>query len=101
MIEHTPRVAREFHVGPAGDRWALTRDLRTGQPYVLHRATRDEPDVELDLGSFLVLFQGQEREDLLQLIGSLLPDDGTAIDHRSDVDRPPRFLSRWMPSRHN
>jgi hypothetical protein len=109
MIEQAPRVAREFHVGPAGDRWALSRDLTTGQPYVLHRPGEDEPEVQLELGSFLVLFQGQERDDLLRLIASLLPHDEPAAhngDHdggheAANVVRPLRFVSRWMPGRQN
>ncbi|MCJ2048687.1 hypothetical protein [Methylobacterium sp. J-070] len=99
MIEQAPRVAREFHVGPFGDRYALTRDLKTGQPYVLHRARDDEPEVELDLGAFLVLFQGQERDNLLRLIASLLPDDEVTMRDATNVVRPPRFMSRWMSAR--
>ncbi|MCJ2093258.1 hypothetical protein MKK67_12270 [Methylobacterium sp. J-072] len=100
MIEQAPRAAREFHVGPAGDRWLLMRDLNTGQPYVLHRPA-DEPEVELDLGSFLVLFHGQERAGLLDLIASLLPDDEAPAHDEATVVRSPRFLSRWIPSRQN
>ncbi|GJE14838.1 hypothetical protein [Methylobacterium longum] len=99
MTEQVPRVAREFHVGPAGDRYALTRDLKTGEPYVLHRPCESDPEVQLDLGSFLVLFRGQERDDLLQLIGSLLPDDEQPVRDGLGVVRPARFMSRWMPSR--
>ena len=99
MIEHAPRVAREFHVGPRGDRYALTRDLKTGQPYVLHRPCESDPEVQLDLGSFLVLFQGQERDDLLQLIASLLPEDEQAAQDGTNIVRTPRFMSRWMPGR--
>jgi hypothetical protein len=99
MIENAPRVAKEFHVGPRGDRYALTRDLETGQPYILHRRADDSQEVELDLGSFLVLFRGQERKDLLLLIGSLLPDDEQTGRDGANVVRPARFMSRWMPSR--
>ena len=99
MIEHAPRVAREFHVGPRGERYALTRDLKTGQPYVLHRPCESDPEVQLDLGSFLVLFQGQERDDLLQLIASLLPEDEQAAQDGANIVRTPRFMSRWMPGR--
>lgn len=98
MIGQTPRVAREFHIGPRGDRYALSRDLTTGRPYVLHRPSDDLPEVELDLGSFLVLFRGQEREDLLQLIASLLPEDAASRDE-ADVIRPTRFMSRWISDR--
>lgn len=101
MIEQLPRVIKEFHVGPLGDRYALTRDLKTGQPYVLHRHSEDEPEVQLDLGSFLVLFRGQERDDLLQLIASLLPDEGPSAHHEANAARPLQFVSRWLPSRHN
>lgn len=99
MIEHAPRVAREFHIGPRGDRYALTRDLTNGQPYVLHRPSDDLPEVQLDLGSFLVLFRGQERDALLDLIASLLPEDETSADAGGNVVRPPRFMSRWMSVR--
>src|ERR1700709_1013232 len=99
MIEQAPRVAREFHVGSDGDRWSLTRDLKTGQPYVLHRPAEDEPEVELELGSFLVLFQGKERDDLLPLIASLLPDEEPVSGGGANVVRPPAFMSRWMPRR--
>jgi hypothetical protein len=92
MIEQSPRVAREFHGGPGGDRYVPARDPKTGQPHVLHCAGEDQPELELDLGSFLVLFRGRERNDLLQLIASLLPDE----EH---VVRPSRFMSRWMPAR--
>lgn len=99
MIEQAPRVAREFHVGSAGDRWSLMRDLKTGRPYVMHRLSNDEPEVELDLGSFLVLFAGQEGDNLLQLIASLLPNyEGSARDE-TNIVRPLRFMSRWMPNR--
>ncbi|WP_353959813.1 hypothetical protein [Methylobacterium longum] len=98
MIEQAPRVAREFHVGPRGDRYALTRDLKTGQPYVLHRPCESDPEVQLDLGSFLVLFRGQERDDLLHLIALLLPDEEQAGQDSANVVRPLRFMSRWMPS---
>ncbi|MCJ2117665.1 hypothetical protein MKK65_14000 [Methylobacterium sp. J-001] len=101
MIDQAPRVAKEFHVGSAGDRWSLMRDLNTGQPYVVHRPSDDEPEVELDLGSFLVLFHGQERDSLLQLIASLLPDGEPSDRDETNVVRSPRFLSRWMPSRQN
>lgn len=101
MIEQAPRVAREFHVGSDGDRWSLMRDLNTGRPYVVHRPSDDEPEVELDLGSFLVLFQGQERDTLLQLIASLLPEEEPSDRDETNVVRPPRFLSRWMPNRQN
>jgi hypothetical protein len=60
MTDQASRAVKEFHLEPDGKRWALTRDLRTGQPYVLHRPGEDEPEVELALGSFLVLFHGQE-----------------------------------------
>ncbi|MCJ2068782.1 hypothetical protein MKK75_08200 [Methylobacterium sp. J-030] len=99
MIEQAPRVAKEFHVGPRGDRYALSRDLKTGQPYVLHRPSDELPEVELDLGSFLVLFRGQERDDLLQLIASLLPEDERAGQDGGNVVRPVRFMSRWMSNR--
>lgn len=99
MIGQAPRVVREFHVGPRGDRYALTRDLTTGQPYVLHRSCETEPEVQIDLGSFLVLFQGQERDDLLELIASLLPEDAQSAQDSANVLRPPRFMSRWMPVR--
>jgi len=99
MIEHAPRVAKEFHVGVRGDRYALTRDLKTGQPYVLHRPGDDVPEVQLDLGSFLVLFRGQERDDLLHLIASLLPGDESAVEAPADPVRPARFMSRWLPNR--
>ena len=99
MIEQAPRVGREFHVGPLGDRYALARDLKTGQPFVPHRPCESDPEVQLDLGSFLVLFRGQERDDLLQLIGSLLPVDEQAGQDGANVVRPPRFMSRWMPAR--
>ena len=101
MIGQAPRVAREFHVGPDGDRWLLMRDLSTGQPYVLHRPADDEPELELDLGSFLVLFHGQERAGLLQLIASLLPDETSLVGDGPNLVRPLKFMSRWMPSRHN
>jgi hypothetical protein len=97
MIEQAPRVEREFHVGPGGDRWTLTRSPKTGQPYVLHRPNETAHEVELDLGSFLVLFDGQEREELLRLIGSLLSDDGTDAAARTPASRAPRLISRWMP----
>jgi hypothetical protein len=97
MIEHAPRVAKEFHVGPRGDRYALARDLATGQPYVLHRPSGDLPEVQLDLGSFLVLFRGEQRDSLLQLIASLLPEDKAAADDPSNVLQPIKFMSRWMP----
>lgn len=100
MIEQAPRAAREFHVGPAGDRWLLMRDLSTGQPYVLHRPA-DEPEVELDLGSFLVLFRGQERAGLMQLIASLLPDEAELDDGALNVVRPLKFMSRWIAGRPN
>lgn len=99
MIEQVPRVAREFHVGPRGDRYALVRDLKTGQPYVVHRPCETDPEVEIDLGSFLVLFQGKERDDLLQMIGSFLPEDEQAEQDSANVVRPARFMSRWMPGR--
>ena len=101
MIEQSPRVAKEFHLGPRGDCYALTRDLKNGQPYVLHRSGEDASEVQLDLGSFLVLFRGQERDDLLQLIGSLLSDDEQAGQDGANVVRPPRFMSRWMQGRQN
>ncbi|GJE52547.1 hypothetical protein GOFOIKOB_5620 [Methylobacterium tardum] len=99
MIGQAPRVAREFHVGPRGDRYALTRDLTTGQPYVLHRSCETDPEVQIDLGSFLVLFRGPERDDLLELIASLLPEDEQSTQDGANVVRPPRFMSRWMPAR--
>lgn len=101
MIEQAPRVVREFHVGADGDRWALTRDVNTGQPYVLHRTGDDEPEVELELGSFLVLFSGAERENLLRLIASLVPDDEPVRDGSAgaSVARPLHFVSRWLPNR--
>ena len=99
MIEQAPRHGTEFHVGPLGDRYVLTRDLKTGEPYVLHRSCETDPVVQLDLGSFLVLFRGQERDDLLQLIGSMLPDGEQAGQDGANVVRPLRFISRWMSSR--
>ena len=99
MIENAPQTAREFHTEPDGKRWLLTRDLKTGRPYVLYRHGENELPVELDLGSFLVLFQGQERDKLLQLIASLLPDAGAPMHDGTNVVRPPRFMSRWMPNR--
>ncbi|WCS25476.1 hypothetical protein LOK46_01140 [Methylobacterium sp. NMS14P] len=101
MIEQAPRIAREFHVGVGGDRWALTRDVQTGQPYVSHRPGDDAPEVQLDLGSFLVLFTGEEREKLLDLIASLLPDAEALGDAgaRPGAARPLPFVSRWLPSR--
>ncbi|TXN41373.1 hypothetical protein FV233_25225 [Methylobacterium sp. WL7] len=100
MIEQAPRAAREFHVGPGGDRWFLMRDLSTGQPYVLHRPT-DETEVELDLGSFLVLFRGEERASLMQLIASLLPDEAALDDGAVNVVGPLKFMSRWIAGRPN
>lgn len=101
MIEQGPRIAREFHVGVGGDRWALMRDLQTGQPYVAHSPGDDAPEVQLDLGSFLVLFTGEEREKLLRLIGSLLPDEDARADAdgRAGTSRPLTFVSRWLPNR--
>ncbi|MGU3542219.1 hypothetical protein [Methylobacterium sp. A52T] len=101
MIEQGPRIAREFHVGVGGDRWALMRDLQTGQPYVSHCPGDDAPEVQLDLGSFLVLFTGEEREKLLRLIGSLLPDEDAraGADGRPGTSRPLTFVSRWLPNR--
>lgn len=101
MIEQVPRVAREFHIGPRGDRYALTRDLKTGQPYVLHRIAEGEPEVQIDLGSFLVLFRGRERDDLLKLIASLLPEEDTSTRGADNVVRPIRFISRWRSSWQN
>ncbi|MBE7159058.1 MAG: hypothetical protein INR62_11610, partial [Rhodospirillales bacterium] len=49
--------------------------------------------------SFLVLFQGKERDDLLQMIGSFLPEDEQAEQDSANVVRPARFMSRWMPGR--
>lgn len=98
MIEQMQRVAREFLVGPRGDRFALVQDLKTGQPDVLYRPCVTDPEVGIDLGSFLVLFQGQERDDLLQLIGSFLPEDEQAEQDSANVVRPARFMSRWLPS---
>lgn len=97
MIEQAPRVEREFHVGPGGDRWTLTRSPKTGQPYVLHRPHEQAREVELDLGSFLVLFDGQEREELLRLIGSLLTDRPADAAVGVVAPRAPRLISRWMP----
>ncbi|MBP1180964.1 hypothetical protein [Methylobacterium sp. PvR107] len=77
----------------------MTRDLKTGQPYVLHRPCATDPEVQIDLGAFLVLFRGQERDDLLELIASLLPEDEQAAQDSANVLRPPRFMSRWMPVR--
>lgn len=101
MIEQASRIAREFHVGADGDRWALMRDVRTGQPYVSHRPGNDAPEVELDLGSFLVLFTGEEREKLLRLIASLLPDADARgnAGERPGGARPLPFVSRWLPNR--
>lgn len=101
MIEQAPRVVREFHVGPRGDRYALTRDLKSGQPYVLHRPCETDPEVQIDLGSFLVLYRGRERDDLLELIASLLPEDEQSAQDVTNIVRPPRFMSRWMPSSQN
>ncbi|MCJ2088098.1 hypothetical protein MKK88_19230 [Methylobacterium sp. E-005] len=98
MIEHAPRIAKEFHVGAGGDRYALTRDLKTGEPYVLHRPGDDVPEVQLDLGAFLVLFRGRERDDLLHLIASLVPDDAVG-KARAHPARPVRFMSRWLTNR--
>jgi hypothetical protein len=98
MVEQPPRVEREFHIGAAGDRWFLMRDLSTGNPYVLHRPV-DEPEVELVLGSFLVLFHGEERAGLLQLIASLLPHAESSTCEEVSVIRAPRFISRWIPTR--
>jgi hypothetical protein len=101
MIDQAPRIAREFHVGAGGDRWALTRDLQIGRPYVLHHPGNDAPEVQLDLGSFLVLFTGDEREDLLRLIASLLPDAEPILDARdgAGTTRPLHFVSRWLRAR--
>ncbi|MEE7502061.1 hypothetical protein ACLBXO_06250 [Methylobacterium sp. C33D] len=101
MIEQAPRIAREFHVGVGGDRWSLMRDVPTGQPYIAHRPGADMPEVQLDLGSFLVLFTGEEREKLLSLIASLLPDSGAREDagDRPATARPRPFVSRWLPNR--
>ncbi|MEL6059241.1 MULTISPECIES: hypothetical protein [unclassified Methylobacterium] len=99
MIEHAPRIAKEFHVGAGGERYALTRDLTTGEPYVVHRPSDDGPEVQLDLGAFLVLFRGRERDDLLQLIASLLPDDAIAVEAPPYGSRPARFMARWLPNR--
>lgn len=98
MTEHAARIEREFHVGPAGERWTLARDLRTGLPTVLHCKSQDARAIELDLGSFLVLFKGQERDELLRLIGSLLPDgEPPAATADMPAPRPARFVSRWIP----
>lgn len=98
MTEHAARIEREFHVGPAGDRWTLARDLRTGLPTVLHCRSQDARAIELDLGSFLVLFKGQERDGLLRLIASLLPDgEPPSATVEVPAPRPARFVSRWMP----
>ncbi|MGU3474625.1 hypothetical protein [Methylobacterium sp. B34] len=77
------------------------RDLQTGQPYVSHSPGDDAPEVQLDLGSFLVLFTGEEREKLLRLIGSLLPDEDARADAdgRAGTSRPLTFVSRWLPNR--
>ena len=100
MIEQAPRIARDFHVGVGGDRGALMRDGQSGQPYVSHRPGDDAPEVQLDLGSFLVLFTGEEREKLLDLIASLLPDEAHGdAGTRSGAARPLPFVSRWLPNR--
>ncbi|MGH1571220.1 hypothetical protein ACRAWG_11675 [Methylobacterium sp. P31] len=48
-----------------------------------------------------MLFQGEERDDLLRLIASLLPDDEQSAQDGTNLVRPPRFMSRWMPSGQN
>lgn len=99
MIEQASRIAREFHIGPLGDRYALSRDPKSGQPYVLHRPGQKLPEVQLDLGSFLVLFRGQEREDLLQLIASLLPEEQALDRDETNVVQPIRFIERCANER--
>ncbi|MCJ2050391.1 hypothetical protein [Methylobacterium sp. J-070] len=98
MIQDALRAAREFHAEPDGKRWFLARDPKTGQPFVIHHLGKGRLTIELDLGSFLVLFEGREREGLFRLIGSLLPNDGPALQQGGNVVRPSRFLSRGTPA---
>jgi hypothetical protein len=86
MIDLMRQAAREFYVEPGGKRWFLVCDHRTGRPYVVHQPGQGRLKIELDLGSFLVLFQGRERDGLLKLIASLLPsDNATACDGSDGV----------------
>jgi hypothetical protein len=98
MTEAGPRAVREFYVEPDGRRWSLTRDLETGHPYVLHKPADDKLEVELDLGSFLVLFEGRERDELLRLIAAQLLDTAPPDQPRQGAIGPLWFLSRWKPN---
>ena len=99
MTDLAAGLAREFYVGPGGNRWLLACDAGTGKPFVIHRPGQDEMEVEFDLGSFLVLFEGQERDGLLRLIASLVPDAAAARQDESVTVRsarpPPRSWPRW------
>lgn len=97
MLEQGPSVVREFHAGPDGRRWSLTRDAATGQPLVQRTLCDGEPEIELELGSFLVLFQGQEKEELLRLIASQLLDVQPSASPVADAIGPAKFISKWLP----
>lgn len=99
MTDDALRMTREFHAEPDGKRWLLARDPKTGRPFVIHHLGRDRLTIELDLGSFLVLFQGRERDGLFRLIASLLPDEGAAPHAGTRVLRPSQFLSLGTPRR--
>jgi hypothetical protein len=98
MIDLARDTVREFYVEPGGKRWLLACDRRTGRPYVVHQPGQGRLKIELDLGSFLVLFQGRERDGLLKLIASLLPDDFATAHDRSDGAGAARQVSRGRSS---
>ncbi|MCJ2068594.1 hypothetical protein MKK75_07205 [Methylobacterium sp. J-030] len=62
-----------------------------------YRPGENELEVEFNLGTFLVLFEGPERDNLLRLIAALLPGGEAMSSDESNVVRPMKFISRWMP----
>jgi hypothetical protein len=63
-----------YRSAPNGDRWLLVRNTETGRVFVRH-----EPNLpsggqaaDIEVGAFLAVGNGPEKQELLRLIGTLV-----------------------------
>jgi hypothetical protein len=76
---------REVYASSNGDRWYLARDSDTGQVFIQHvpNAASGGDTRHVEIGVFLgPRTRSPEQQALLQLIGTLVDDRASDIEHR-------------------
>jgi hypothetical protein len=74
-----PVMSRAFYCSSNGDRWCLEREPRSGRVFIRHQPNAASGgDTSLtEIAEFLAQNHGPEQQELLRLIGSLVPESSS------------------------